>query len=176
LLRAQSQNGGDQIMAIEVGERLPEGTLLRRGKGGNEEVRTRDIFAGRRVVLFGVPGAFTGTCSTAHVPSYMRVMAPLAARDVDEVVCVSVNDPWVMKAWGEATGATTAGIAMLADPSGDWVEALGQSFTAPASGYYRRCRRFSALVEDGVVKIWHEELGAGVCEATAGEAMLAAMG
>ncbi|EYD78377.1 Antioxidant, AhpC/Tsa family [Rubellimicrobium mesophilum DSM 19309] len=162
-------------MAIEVGERLPEGTLLRRADGRNEEVPTRDLFANRRVVLFGVPGAFTGTCSTAHVPSYMRVMAPLAARGVDEVVCVSVNDPWVMQAWGESTGATMAGITLLADPSGDWVEALGQSFTYAPSGFYGRCRRFSALVEDGVVRIWHEELGAGVCEATAGEAMLAAM-
>jgi cytochrome c peroxidase len=162
-------------MAINVGERLPEGTLLRRNGTENEEVQTRDLFAGRRVVIFGVPGAFTGTCSTAHVPSYMRVMAPLAARGVDEIVCLSVNDPWVMEAWGQATGAAMAGITLLADPSGDWVEALGQGFNAPAAGFFRRCRRFSALVEDGVVRIWQEEAGPGVCEATAGEAMLAAM-
>ena len=74
-----------------------------------------------------------------------------------------------------ATGAAMAGIRLLADPSGDWVEALGQSFTAPAVGFYRRCRRFSALVHDGTVRIWHEEAGPGACEATAGESMLAAM-
>jgi peroxiredoxin len=162
-------------MAIEQGERLPEGVLLRRVGTANEEVRTRDLFAGRRVALFGVPGAFTGTCSTAHVPSFMRVRPRLAAKGVDEVVCVSVNDPWVMEAWGESTGATAAGLTLLADPSGDWVEALGQSFTAPPAGFYRRCRRFSALVEDGVVRIWNEEAGPGLCEATAGEAMLAAV-
>jgi cytochrome c peroxidase len=106
----------------------------------------------------------------------MRVMAPLAARGVDEVVCVAGNDPWVMKAWGEATGAAAAGIRMLADPSGDWIEALGTSFDAPQVGFLRRSRRFSALVVDGVVELWQEEAGPGVCEATAGEAMLAAIG
>jgi cytochrome c peroxidase len=163
-------------MAVGVGERMPEGTLLRMGEGGVEPVAARDVFSGRRVVVFGLPGAFTSTCSTAHVPSYMRVMAPLAARGVDEVVCVAGNDPWVMKAWGEATGAASAGIAMLADPSGDWIEALGTSFDAPQVGFLRRSRRFSALVVDGVVELWQEEAGPGVCEATAGEAMLAAIG
>jgi cytochrome c peroxidase len=163
-------------MAVGVGERMPEGTLLRMGEGGVEPVAARDVFSGRRVVVFGLPGAFTSTCSTAHVPSYMRVMAPLAARGVDEVVCVAGNDPWVMKAWGEATGAAAAGIRMLADPSGDWIEALGTSFDAPQVGFLRRSRRFSALVEDGVVRLWQEEAGPGVCEATAGEAMLQAIG
>jgi cytochrome c peroxidase len=163
-------------MAVGVGERMPEGTLLRMGEGGVEPVAARDVFSGRRVVVFGLPGAFTSTCSTAHVPSYMRVMAPLAARGVDEVVCVAGNDPWVMKAWGEATGAAAAGIRMLADPSGDWIEALGTSFDAPQVGFLRRSRRFSALVVDGVVELWQEEAGPGVCEATAGEAMLAAIG
>ncbi|WP_210529226.1 peroxiredoxin [Rubellimicrobium arenae] len=162
-------------MAIEVGGRLPEGTLMRMGNEGPETVDTRRLFAGRRVVLFGVPGAFTGLCSTAHVPSYMRAMAKLTARGVDEIVGVSVNDPWVMKAWGEATGATMAGITLLADPSGEWIEAMDQLFTAPPVGLYRRAKRFSALIEDGVVKLWNEEAAPGVCEATAGEAMLAAM-
>lgn len=163
-------------MAIGVGERMPEGTLLRMGETGVEPVPTDRVFAGRRVVVFGLPGAFTGTCSTAHLPSYMRVSARLAARGVDEIVCVAANDPWVMQAWGEATGAAQAGITMLADPVGDWIEALGQAFDEPAKGFIRRCRRFSALVEDGVVRVWHEELGAGVCEATAGEAMLGEIG
>ena len=163
-------------MAVRVGERMPEGTLLRMGENGVEPVPTGPLLAGRRVVVFGLPGAFTGTCSTSHVPSYMRVMARLTSRAVDEVVCVAGNDPWVMKAWGEATGATSAGITMLADPSGDWIEAMGQAFDAPAAGFIRRCRRFSALIEDGVVRIWQEEAGPGVCEATAGEAMLQAIG
>ncbi len=163
-------------MAVKVGERMPEGTLLRMGDKGVEPVPTRDIFQGRRIVVFGLPGAFTSTCSTAHVPSYMRVLASLTARGVDEVVCIAGNDPWVMRAWGEATGAASAGITMLGDPSGDWIEALGVLFDAPQAGFLRRARRFSAFVEDGVVRIWQEEAGPGVCEATAGEAMLAAIG
>ena len=163
-------------MAVEVGARMPEGTLLQMSDKGVEPVSTRDVFAGRRVVVFGLPGAFTSTCSTAHVPSYMRVLPSLTARGVDEVVCVAGNDPWVMKAWGEATGAAGAGITMLGDPMGDWIEALGVLFDAPQAGFIRRARRFSALVEDGVVRIWQEEAGPGVCEATAGEAMLAAVG
>lgn len=163
-------------MAIEVGARLPEGQVQRMGAEGVETLDTASIFAGRRVVLFGLPGAYTGTCSTAHVPSYMRVLARLTARGVDEVVCLAVNDAHVMRAWGEATGAAAAGITMLADPSGAWTEALGQSFTHAPAGFYNRCRRFSALVEDGVVKVWMEEAGPGVCEATAGEAMLHAIG
>jgi cytochrome c peroxidase len=127
------------------------------------------------VVVFGLPGAFTSTCSTAHVPSYMRVMASLTARGVDEVVCIAGNDPWVMKAWGESTGAASAGITMLADPTGDWIEALGTAFDAPrwASSAARAASRPSCRT---AVDLWHEEAGPGVCEATAGEAMLAAIG
>ena len=163
-------------MAVRVGERMPGGTLLRMGDKGVEPVPMGPVFSGRRVVVFGLPGAFTGTCSTAHVPSYMRVLPSLTARGVDEVVCVAANDPWVMKAWGEATGAASAGITMLGDPSGDWIEALGTLFDAPQVGFVRRSRRFSAFVEDGTVRLWQEEAGPGVCEATAGEAMLAAIG
>lgn len=162
-------------MAIEVGGRLPEGRLLRMGEQGPEAVETRDVFAGRKVILFGLPGAFTGTCTTAHLPSFMRTKAAFGARGVDEIVCVAGNDPWVMQAWGESTGAAAAGITLLGDPSGDFIEALGVLFDAPQAGFHRRARRFAALVEDGTVRVWHEEAGPGLCEATAGEAMLAAM-
>lgn len=163
-------------MAVAVGDRLPEGRLLRLREGRVEPVDAGRVFAGRRAVLFGVPGAFSDLCTTAHVPSYMRTMARLAARGVEEILCVAVNDPWALGAWGQATGATAAGITLLADPTGDWVEALGQTFDAPAAGLYRRCTRFSALVEDGVVRVWQEEEHHATCEATAGEAMLAALG
>jgi cytochrome c peroxidase len=163
-------------MTMKAGQRMPEGTLLRMGENGPEQVPTGGLFQERRVVVFGLPGAFTGTCSTAHLPSYMRVRAQLSSRGVDEVVCVAGNDPWVMRAWGESTGAAAAGITMLADPTGEWFEALGTVFDAPQAGFLRRSRRFSALVADGVVEVWQEEAGPGVCEATAGEAMLAAIG
>ena len=163
-------------MAIGVGERLPDGALLRVGEGMPEPVQAARFLAGRRVVLFGVPGAFSDLCTTAHVPSYMRSLPRLLARGVEEVACLAVNDPFALGAWGRATGATAAGITLLADPTGDWVEALGQSFDAPVVGLYRRCTRFSALVEDGVVKVWQEEAHHATCEATAGEAMLEALG
>lgn len=162
-------------MAIDVGERLPEGRLFRMGEAGPEAVDTQGLFAGRTLILFGLPGAFTGTCTTAHLPSFMRTRGAFEAKGVDEIVCVAGNDPWVMKAWGESTGAAQAGVTLLGDPSGDFIEALGVLFDAPQAGFHRRARRFAALVEDGIVRVWHEEAGPGLCEATAGEAMLAAM-
>ena len=162
-------------MGLKVGERVPEARLLRMGERGVEGVDSRELLGGRRVVLFGLPGAYTGTCSTAHLPSFVRVRDRLGAKGVDAVVCVAGNDAWVMRAWGEATGAAAAGITLLGEPSGDWFRAMDVAMEAPAVGFHNRCRRFSALIEDGVVRLWFEEAGPGVCEATAGEAMLAAL-
>lgn len=159
-------------MAIAAGERLPEGRVLRMGEGGVEEVATRELFAGRRVVLFGVPGAYTSTCTNAHVPSFVRTRPRLAEKGVDAVLCLAGNDPFVLRAWGEATGATAAGIEMIADPSGDWIVALGEELTNPAVGFHRRSRRFAALIEDGVVRHWADEESPGACTVSSGEAML----
>ena len=98
-------------MTISTGARLPEATLLRMGENGAEAVPLADRLKGRKVVIFGLPGAYTGTCSTAHVPSFIRTAKGFADKGVDEIICVAVNDPFVMKAWGEATGATAAGIS-----------------------------------------------------------------
>jgi peroxiredoxin len=160
---------------VGVGERLPEGRVLVKGEGGLEWVDTRDLFAGRRVVLFGLPGAYTGLCTTAHVPSFLRTKARFDAAGVDAILCLAANDPFVLEAWGRDTGAAEAGIGMLADPAGEWIEALGTLFDLPERGFLRRSRRFAAYVEDGVVRVWHEEESPGACEATAGEAMLAAV-
>ena len=164
-------------MAIDVGERLPEGTLLRMSeanpKAEPEAVATGPLFAGRRVVLFGMPGAFTGGCSSAHLPSFMRTKAALDASGVDAVIGLTGNDPWVLRAWGDQSGATDAGILLLGDPWGDWIEALGMTLTVPQIGLIRCSHRFSALVEDGVVRSWNEEPGPDDFGATGGEAMLA---
>ena len=101
-------------MTIAVGDRLPEATLVRIGEKGPEAVSMADKVKGRKVAIFAVPGAFTPTCHSAHVPSFIRTKDQFAAKGVDEIICVSVNDPFVMKAWGEATGATAAGLTMLA--------------------------------------------------------------
>ena len=159
-------------MSISVGEKLPEATLLRMGENGPEQVSLSGLTSGKKVVIFGLPGAYTGTCSTAHVPSFVRNKAALDEKGVDAVICVSVNDPFVMKAWGEATGATAAGLHFLGDASGEFTKAIGLDFTAPPAGLYDRSKRYTLLAEDGVVKILNLEESPGVCELSAAETLL----
>ena len=159
-------------MTISVGDKLPDATLNRMGEAGPEQVALAPLLAGRKVVIFGLPGAYTGTCSSAHLPSFMRSRAGLADKGVDEVICLSVNDPFVMHAWGEATGATAAGITMLGDSMAELTKAIGMDFTAPPAGLVDRSRRYSMLVEDGEVKILNVEESPGVCELSAGETLL----
>ena len=162
-------------MAISEGDRLPEATLTRLGAKGPEPVSVADLTRGRKVVIFAVPGAYTPTCHSAHVPSFIRTKDALMAKGVDEIVCVSVNDPFVMKAWGEATGANAAGISMLADGTGAYTAALGLNFDAPPAGLMGRSKRYAMLVEDGVVRVLHLEQAPGTCEISGGEAMVAAL-
>jgi len=158
-------------MTIAIGSRLPEATLLKMGESGAEAVALADRLKGRKVVIFGLPGAYTGTCSTAHVPSFMRTAKAFADKGVDEIICVSVNDPFVMKAWGEATGATAAGITMLADSDASFTKALDLTFDLPQFGFFARSKRYSLLAEDGVVTRFNPEAGPG-CEISAGEHLL----
>ena len=102
-------------MTITTGDTLPEASFSRIGAEGPEQVALSDLTKGRKVVIFAVPGAFTPTCHSAHVPSFIRTKDDLAAKGVEEIICLSVNDPFVMKAWGEATGATDAGLTLLSD-------------------------------------------------------------
>jgi len=162
-------------MVISVGDRLPEADLVRLGDAGPEQVSIDALTKGRKVVIFAVPGAFTPTCHSAHVPSFMRTKDAFAAKGVDEVVCISVNDPFVMKAWGEATGAAEAGISMLADGTSAFTAAMGLSFDAPPVGLMARSKRYALMAEDGVVKVLHLEESPGTCEISGGEALLAAI-
>lgn len=159
-------------MTIQIGARLPEATLLRIGETGPEAVPLAERLRGRKVAIFAVPGAFTPTCHSAHVPSFIRSREALAAKGVEEIICISVNDPFVMKAWGEATGATAAGITMLADPDASFTRAIGMAFDAPPAGLHARSKRYAMLVEDGVVKVLNLEASPGACEISAGEALL----
>ena len=163
-------------MTISTGDSLPDATLIRLGDDGPEGVEVSDLTKGRKVVLFAVPGAYTPTCSSAHVPSFIRTKSQFDDKGIDEIICVSVNDPFVMKAWGEATGATEAGISMLADADGGFTKALGLDFTAPPAGLMGRSKRYAMLVDDGVVQILNLEESPGVCETSAGEGLLADMG
>lgn len=157
---------------ISTGDTLPEATLIQMGADGPEEVRLSSKVKGRKVVIFAVPGAFTPTCHSAHVPSFMRTKDQFAAKGVDEIICVSVNDPFVMKAWGEATGATAAGLTMLADPASEFTKAIGMDFDAPPAGLIARSKRYAMLVEDGKVVALNLEESPGACEISAGEGLL----
>lgn len=162
-------------MTISTGEALPEATLVQIGEGGPEAVALADKVKGRKVVIFAVPGAYTPTCHSAHVPSFIRTKAEFDAKGVDEIICVSVNDPFVMKAWGDATGAAAAGLTMLADPQSAFTKAIGMDFDAPPAGLIGRSKRYAMLVDDGVVSLLNEEAAPGQCEVSAGEGLLAAM-
>lgn len=162
-------------MAISTGEKLPEATLVQIGDEGPAPVSMAERTAGRKVVVFAVPGAFTPTCHSAHVPSFVRTKDQFDAKGVDEIICVSVNDPFVMKAWGEATGATAAGITLLADPLSAFTTAIGMNFDAPPVGLMARSKRYAMLVEDGTVTLFQEEENPGVCDVSGGEALLDAM-
>jgi len=162
-------------MAISKGDTLPGATLVRLGSDGPEQVALGDHIKGRKVAIFAVPGAFTPTCNSEHVPSFIRTKDDFVAKGVDEIICISVNDPFVMKAWGESTGATAAGITMLGDASSEFTKAIGMDFDAPPAGLVARSKRYAMLVDDGVVMVFREEENPGVCEVSGGEALLAAI-
>ena len=162
-----------QKMTIAPGDTLPEATLVKLGASGPEAVSLADHAKGKKVVIFAVPGAFTPTCHSAHVPSFIRTKDQFAAKGVDEIICVSVNDPFVMKAWGEATRATEAGITMLGDAQSAFTKAIGMDFDAPPAGLIARSKRYAMVVEDGKVTKLHVEESPGVCEISGGEALLA---
>lgn len=160
-------------MTIAQGDTLPDATLVKMGADGPEAVTLANHAKGKKIVIFAVPGAFTPTCHSAHVPSFIRTKDQFAEKGVDEIICVSVNDPFVMKAWGEATGATEAGITMLGDAESAFTKAIGMDFDAPPAGLIARSKRYAMLVEDGKVTTLHVEESPGVCEVSGGEALLA---
>ncbi len=162
-------------MTITTGDTLPNATLLQMGGEGPEQIVLAEKLTGRKVVIFGLPGAFTGTCSTAHVPSFMVTYDQFMEKGVDEIICIAVNDPFVMQAWGESTQATDTGITMLADAESEFTKAIGMNFSAAPVGFVDRSKRYSMLVEDGTVLILNVEESPGTCEISAGETLLAAM-
>ena len=162
-------------MTITTGDTLPDATVLRMGEDGPTSVQMAEKLTQRKVVIFGLPGAYTGTCSTAHVPSFIATIDDFKAKGVDEVICVAVNDPFVMKAWGDDTGANEAGITMLGDAESNFTKAIGMNFSAGPVGFVDRSKRYAMLVENGVVQILNEEGGPGECEISAGQTLLAQM-
>ena len=137
-------------MTIKVGDTVPSATLMKMTDAGPAPVGTNELFAGRTVALFSVPGAFTPTCSAKHLPGYVENAAAMHAKGVDEIVCISVNDAFVMGAWGKAANVGDA-VTLLADGNGDFVEALGLTMDGSRFGMGKRGQRFSMLVKNGVV-------------------------
>jgi peroxiredoxin len=139
------------MMTIAIGDTLPAATLVRMTADGPEKVDTKDYFAGRRVALFSVPGAFTPTCSAKHLPGFIDKADALKAKGIDEVIGTAVNDAFVMGAWGKSAGADDK-VTLLADGNGDFVRALGLEFDGSAYGMGVRGKRFSMVVNDGKVE------------------------
>ncbi|HUJ03046.1 MAG TPA: peroxiredoxin [Rhizomicrobium sp.] len=147
-------------MTIKVGDKVPSATLMQMKGGAPQPVKTDDFFAGKKTVVFGLPGAFTPTCSAKHLPGFVQHAENLREKGVDQIACVSVNDAFVMGAWGENQHAGDK-VAMLADGNGDFTRALGLEMDASRFGMGKRSQRFSMIVDNGVVKAINvEEPGA----------------
>jgi len=160
-------------MTISVGDTLPDANLIFRSDDGPASVSLHDKLKGRKVVIFALPGAFTPTCSSAHMPSFVRTADQFREKGIDEIICITVADVHVLAEWGKATGADDAGITLLADGDSSYTKSIGMSFDAPAVGFYGRPVRHAMMVEDGLVKVLQVEENRGVCEMTAGETLLA---
>ena len=137
-------------MTIKLGEKIPSAKLMQATADGPQEVSTDEFFGGKTVVLFGVPGAFTPTCSAKHLPSFVMHATDFTAKGVDVIACMAVNDVFVMGAWGKDQGAIGA-VAMLADGSAAFTQALGLEFDLTARGLGLRCQRFALVAKNGVV-------------------------
>lgn len=158
-------------MSLEIGTKFPDAKLVTMGEDGPKTVDLQPYVAGRKVVIFGLPGAFTGPCSTSHLPSFIRTAEDFRAKGVDEIICIAVNDPFVLKAWSDATGAGEAGITMLGDADGSLTRTLEMDFTAPPIGLHGRSNRYAVVLDDGVVT--HANIDEpNVCDVSRGEQLL----
>lgn len=156
-------------MTIAIGDRLPEVPLAIATPDGPQQTTSTEFFGGKRVALFAVPGAFTPTCSARHLPSFVEKAGELKAKGIDDIACVSVNDPFVMAAWGKSDGSDD--ITMLADGNGAFADAVGLSFDGSKFGMGKRSQRYSMVVNDGVVEQLNVE-APGEYQASSAETML----
>ncbi|SEA75946.1 peroxiredoxin [Rubrimonas cliftonensis] len=162
-------------MTITAGDTLPAATFKTFSSEGIRDVPGAELFGSGRTVLFAVPGAYTPTCSERHMPGFVANVAQLKAKGVDRIVCVSVNDPFVMNAWGKATGATEAGVLLVADPEAAFTRALGLEFDGSGAGLGVRSKRYAMVVENGAVSSVAVEDSPGDAERSTAEAVLATL-
>ena len=161
-------------MAIAIGDRLPEATFRVMGPDGIKEMTTGDVFGGKKVVLFAVPGAFTPTCHLKHLPGFIKNIDAFKAKGVDTVACVAVNDPFVLGAWAEASGGKGK-VLFLSDGNAEFTKKIGLDFDGSGVGLGTRSKRYAMLVEDGVVKVLNVEGSPGVAEESTAEKLLNAL-
>jgi glutaredoxin/glutathione-dependent peroxiredoxin len=157
-------------MTIKVGDKVPSATFKYLSPEGPKDITSDELFGGKKVALFAVPGAFTPTCSQRHLPGYVDKASQLKAKGVDTIACVSVNDAFVMGAWGKAQNCGD-NVMMLADGNGDFARALDLELDATRAGLGKRSQRYSMLVDNGVVKALHVE-AAGKFEVSDADTML----
>ena len=157
-------------MTIKEGDRVPDAVLRSMTDDGPSAVSTHDFFSGKKIVLFSVPGAFTPTCSAQHLPGFIKHADEIKAKGVDSIVCIAVNDTFVMDAWGKDRGAGNK-VEMFSDGNGDFTKALGLELDASKFGLGQRGQRFSMLIDDGIVKKLNVEEGGGF-EVSKAETML----
>ena len=154
-------------MTIQAGDRIPSMTLKHLTADGMGDVDTGDLFAGKKTVMFGVPGAFTPTCSNKHLPGFVEQADALKAKGIDQIVCMAVNDPFVMKAWGDQAGADDK-VMLLPDGNGALTAAMGLELDGSAHGLGHRCKRFAMVVDDGTVQmVTIDDSGLSTCSADA---------
>ena len=160
-------------MAIKVGDKIPSATLKVPGADGIKDVTTEELFRGKRVVLFAVPGAFTPTCSAKHLPGFVQNADAIRQKGVDSIVCLAVNDAFVMGAWGKDQKVGDK-VVMAADGNGEFTRALGLELDGTRFGMGSRSQRFAMVAQDGVVKALHVE-APGKFEVSSAEAVLKAL-
>ncbi len=160
-------------MTIQVGDRIPSAAFRIRTADGIQELSSDEVFSGKKVVLFSVPGAFTPTCSAKHLPGFVEKAGEFKSKGIDSIACLSVNDAFVMDAWGKDQKVGDK-VLMLADGNGDFAKALGLELDATGVGLGIRSQRFAMVVEDGVVKALNVEQP-GAFEVSSAEAMLKAL-
>ena len=159
-------------MTISAGDQLPDAKLVKMGEQGPEEISLHSLTGDRKVAIFAVPGAFTPTCTDSHMPSFINESEALAGVGVEQVICIAVNDPFVLKAWDEATKAGEAGVTVLGDPDCSFTKAIGMDFDFPPAGLYGRSSRYAMLVENGRVAIVNVEASPGVCDVSSAATLL----
>jgi peroxiredoxin len=163
-------NHYEAVMTIKVGDRIPSVALMYLKDGAGHPIQSDEVFKGKKIALFAVPGAFTSTCSVKHLPSFINNADALRAKGIEEIICIAVNDPYVMLAWGEQNHADGK-VTMISDGNGDFTRALGLEADMVRFGMGKRSRRYSMIVDNGVVKVFNLE-EPGAFGATSGDHLL----